>query len=119
MPVFLSISDLPPRETEPFGNASWYLRLAFNALKLENQDRHWHVVHADAVAKHLLKARQGKRGDINILLEAIQREREDLEAAERLCSKALWDALKASPRRIPPKDQPHKLCARSSKRRRA
>lgn len=90
----ISPDEIPPRSTAPVGNALHHLRHAFALLNQEIERQHWSVVGAHALAKYAQQANKRVRkeqqiGALTPLLDSLQREREDIEAAMRLCERTL------------------------------
>jgi len=90
--------EIPPRDEAPVNNALHHLRCAFAGYKAELEERHWAVVGAHALASHEQSKRPKTRkvGPAAPLLEAIQREIADLDAAQKLCEKLLVASMSSS-----------------------
>lgn len=91
---FQSTGDLPPRATEPKGNARHHLLNAFALLRGENERRHWAVVHACALGGVPAKVR-------NKALDALRAELEDIDAASVLFERLLWSTLEVTSANVP------------------
>ena len=94
----ISPDEIPPRSTAPVGNALHHLRHAFALLNQEIERQHWSIVGAHALAKHAQRAskrvpKEQQLGSVIPLLDSLQREREDIEAAMKLCELTLIAAV--------------------------
>ena len=96
---FISPGDIPSRSVQPVNNALHHLRHAFGLLLGEVKRNHWAVVGADALATEAAKKNRKvqKPGSVIPLLDAISRERGDIEEAKKLCERLLIDLITAKP----------------------
>ena len=94
---FTSPGDIPSRSVQPVCNALHHLRHAFGLLLAEVERNHWAVVGADALATEAAKKNRKEPGSVIPLLDAISRERGDIEEAKKLCERLLIDLITAKP----------------------
>lgn len=80
---------------QPVGNALHHLKHAFGLLLGEIERQHWAVVGADALAKEASRksGKAQKPGSVISLLDAIRRERNDIEEAKKLCERLLVGSI--------------------------
>lgn len=91
----ISADEIPDPRESPVGSARHHLQRAFAMLRCKLTEIHEGVVHAHALAArdHRLAGAKGQAPAAVPAFEALARELEEVQAAEKMCERLLWRAI--------------------------